>query len=157
MAHLRGRKREGNSKTWPKKCQHHQHKIMTLALCSFDEVNQSGSVGEGLGQAVREDDRGSVGSGFGIVRIPPVAFIHLSNSQKTPNPEPPKPCQLYNHTFSLKRMAKALLQRVMHWVNKATATYQHITTHLTETGLEMQQNVRAVKGGKNVVILQPFF
>lgn len=40
-------KREGNSKTEAKKCQHHQHKIMTLALCSIDEVNQGDSVGEG--------------------------------------------------------------------------------------------------------------
>lgn len=45
-------------------------------------------------------------------------------------------------------MAKALLQRVMHWVNKATKHISIYTTHFRETGLEMKQNVRAVKGKK---------
>lgn len=81
-----------------------------------------------------------------------VAFIRLSSAQTPPNPL----SVIQPHIFT-QRMAKALLKKkVMHWVNKATATYQHITTHLRETRLEIKQNVRAVKKKKNLVILQPF-
>lgn len=58
-----------------------------------------------------------------------VAFIQLSSTQTPPNPlsvtKPPH--------FHLKNGKGFVKKKVMHWVNKATATYQHITTHLRET------------------------
>lgn len=126
--HISGGRKGKVSKTWPKKCQHYQHKIMTLALCSFDEVNQSDSVREGLGSSslgmIGEKSKregcfckGSWWHPHGLN-----AAQQCSNTPRTQNPSQ-NLVMLNNYTFSLNEW-----QRVMHWV-KATAICQHITTH----------------------------
>lgn len=81
------------------------------------------------------------------VKIPPWP-LYSSATLKHPKPWAPQILSFIQPYIFTQRMAKALLQRVMHWVNKATKHISIYTTHFRETGLEMKQNVRAVKEKK---------
>lgn len=79
---------------------------MTLALCLFDKVNQSDSVGWGKG-GLGSGSSGMITGRIWDCRDSTGGLYQLINSQNTPTPT----SQLNNHTFSLKEWQKALLQR----------------------------------------------
>lgn len=117
---LKGEKGRVTVKTGPKKCQHHQHKIMTLALCSFDEVNQSGSGGERVGWGISGTVWRSLRGGVGTITNPPVALYSAQKSNPNLEP-PPQSCQIHNQYSSLKEQKRP---RYKEGVNKAT---EHIS------------------------------